>query len=99
MYGDTRERTLYAAPQFATEDGPKYPKAVTAREKDADVLLTFFDFPRRALEASLLCSSASEPISCFVDGVRREEKATSRGRGSRVTRDSPCRRSASRPSR
>jgi arylsulfatase len=31
--------------RFATEFGPKYPTAVATLEKDADVLLTFFDFP------------------------------------------------------
>src|SRR4029077_17471762 len=34
-----------AITRFATEYGPKYPKAVETLEKDADVLLTFFDFP------------------------------------------------------
>jgi transposase-like protein len=34
-----------AITRFAAEYGAKYPKAVTTLEKDADVLLTFFDFP------------------------------------------------------
>jgi len=34
-----------AVARFATDYGPKYPKAVTTLEKDADALLTFFDFP------------------------------------------------------
>src|SRR5262245_29763343 len=34
-----------AAQRFAGEYGAKYPKAVTTLKKDADALLTFFDFP------------------------------------------------------
>ena len=45
MYAETREQAREAITRFATEYGPKYPKAVTTLEKDADVLLTFFDFP------------------------------------------------------
>ena len=41
----TRKQAREAITRFATEYGPKYPKAVTTLEKDADVLLTFFDFP------------------------------------------------------
>ena len=45
MYAETREQAREAITRFATEYGPKYPKAVTTLEKDADVLLTFFDYP------------------------------------------------------
>jgi putative transposase len=45
MYGETREQAREAITRFATEYGPKYSKAVTTLEKDADQLLTFFDFP------------------------------------------------------
>jgi transposase-like protein len=45
MYAETREQAREAITRFLTEYGPKYPKAVTTLEKDADVLLTFFDFP------------------------------------------------------
>ena len=45
MWPKTREQAREAITRFATEYGPKYPKAVTTLEKDADVLLTFFDFP------------------------------------------------------
>ena len=45
MYAETREQAREAVTRFATEYGAKYPKAVTTLEKDADVLLTFFDFP------------------------------------------------------
>ena len=45
MYAETREQAREAITRFATEYDPKYPKAVTTLEKDADVLLTFFDFP------------------------------------------------------
>jgi transposase-like protein len=34
-----------AVRRFAVEYGPKYPEALMTLEKDADVLLTFFDFP------------------------------------------------------
>jgi putative transposase len=40
MYAETRAQAREAVTQFATEYGPKYPKAVTTLEKDADVLLT-----------------------------------------------------------
>ena len=45
MYAETREIAREAITCFATEYGPKYPKAVETLEKDVDVLLTFFDFP------------------------------------------------------
>jgi putative transposase len=45
MYAETRVQAREAVQRFATEYGAKYPKAVTALEKDADVLLTFLDFP------------------------------------------------------
>ena len=45
MYVETREQAREAIARFATEYRPKYPKAVTTLEKDADTLLTFFDFP------------------------------------------------------
>src|SRR5262249_11784837 len=52
MYAETREQAREAVTRFGTEYGPKYPKAVTTLEKDADVLLTFFDFPAEHMEAS-----------------------------------------------
>ena len=45
MYAETRGQAREAITRFAAEYGAKYPKAVTALEKDADALLTFFDFP------------------------------------------------------
>jgi Transposase, Mutator family len=45
MYAETREQAREAITRFATEYGAKYPKAVTTLEKDADALLTFFEFP------------------------------------------------------
>ena len=45
MYAETREQAREAAQRFATEYGPKYPKAVMTLEKDTDAQLTFFDFP------------------------------------------------------
>jgi len=45
MYAESRHHARDAIARFATEYSPKYPKAVETLEKDADVLLTFFDFP------------------------------------------------------
>jgi putative transposase len=45
MYAETREQAREAIARFGGEYGAKYPKAVATLEKDADVLLTFFDFP------------------------------------------------------
>jgi transposase-like protein len=45
MYAETRDQAREAVTRFATEYRAKYPKAVTALGKDADVLLTFFDSP------------------------------------------------------
>jgi putative transposase len=45
MYAETRDQGREAITRFATDYGPKYPKAVTTLKKDADALLTFFDFP------------------------------------------------------
>jgi putative transposase len=45
MYAETREHAREAVTRFVGEYGAKYPKAVTTLEKDAAVLLTFFDFP------------------------------------------------------
>src|SRR5262245_13469144 len=44
MYAENREQAREAISRFGTEYGPKYRKAVTTLEKDADVLLAFFDF-------------------------------------------------------
>jgi len=45
MYAETRTQAREGVTRFASEYGAKYPKAVTTLEKDADMLLTFFDFP------------------------------------------------------
>ena len=47
MYADTRAQAREAVARFVADYGAKYPKAVTTLEKDAHVLLTFFDFPPR----------------------------------------------------
>ncbi|PYO46639.1 MAG: hypothetical protein DMD84_25540 [Candidatus Rokuibacteriota bacterium] len=44
-YSETRAQVREAVRRFAVEYGPKYPEAWMTLEKDADVLLTFFDFP------------------------------------------------------
>jgi transposase-like protein len=51
MYAETRAQASEAIQRFATEYGPRYPKAAVTLEKDADVLLTYFDFPAEHWEA------------------------------------------------
>jgi len=79
MYAETREQARNAAQRFATEYGPKYPKAVTTLEKDADVLLTFFDFP--AGHSKHLCTS--NVIESPFATVRLRQRVT-KGTGSRT---------------
>src|SRR5262245_26078357 len=55
MYSETREQARKAITRFAGEDGAKYPKAVTTLEKDANALLTFFDFPAEHWKHLRIC--------------------------------------------
>ena len=48
---ETRKDAESAFDFFLEAYGPKYDKAAACLAKDRDVLLTFYDFPRRALEA------------------------------------------------
>jgi len=68
-----------AAQRFATEYGPKYPKAVTTLEKDADVLLTFFDFPAEHWK-HLRTSNVIESPFATVRLRQRVTKAQARAR-------------------
>ena len=79
MYAETREQAREAITRFATEYVPKYPKAVTTLEKDADVLLTFFDFPAEHWK-HLRTSNVIE--SSFAT-VRLRQRVT-KGAGSRT---------------
>ena len=66
--GDRRDR-----------DGPKYPKAVTTLEKDADVLLTFFDFPAEHWKHLRTANVIESPFAT----VRLRQRVT-KGAGSRT---------------
>jgi transposase-like protein len=79
MYAETRAHARDAIGRFAAEYGAKYPKAVTTLEKDADVLLTFFDFPAEHWK-HLRTSNVIE--SSFAT-VRLRQRVT-KGAGSRT---------------
>ena len=59
--------------------GPKYPKAVTTLEKDADVLLTFFDFPAQHWKHLRTSNVIESPFAT----VRLRQQVT-KGAGSRT---------------
>jgi putative transposase len=79
MYAETRERAREAAQRFATGYGAKYPKAVTTLEKDADVLLTFFDFPAEHWKHLRTSNVIESPFAT----VRLRQRVT-KGAGSRT---------------
>jgi len=79
MYAETREQARDAAQRFATEYGAKYPKAVTTLEKDADVLLTFFDFPAEHWKHLRTSNVIESPFAT----VRLRQRVT-KGAGSRT---------------
>ena len=79
MYAETREQAREAITGFATEYRPKYPKAVTTLEKDADVLLTFFDFPAEHWKHLRTSNVIESPFAT----VRLRQRVT-KGAGSRV---------------
>jgi putative transposase len=79
MYAETREHARKAITRFATEYGPKYPKAVTTLEKDADVLLTFFDFPAEHWKHLRTSNVIESPFAT----VRLRQRVT-KGAGSRT---------------
>ena len=64
---------------FATEYGAKYPKAVTTLEKDADMLLTFFDFPAEHWKHLRTSNVIESPFAT----VRLRQRVT-KGAGSRT---------------
>jgi putative transposase len=50
MYAPDRASALEEIALFSEEYGARYPKAVETLTRDQDQLLTFFDFPARALD-------------------------------------------------
>ena len=79
MYAETRAHAREAITRFATEYGAKYPKAVTTLEKDADVLLTFFDFPAEHWKHLRTSNVIESPFAT----VRLRQRVT-KGAGSRT---------------
>jgi putative transposase len=79
MYAETRAHARDAITRFATEYGPKYPKAVTTLEQDADVLLTFFDFPAKHWKHLRTSNVIESPFAT----VRLRQRVT-KGAGSRT---------------
>ena len=79
MYAETREQAREAIARFATDYGPKYPKAVTALEKDAAALLTFFDFPAAHWKHLRTSNVVESPFAT----VRLRQRVT-KGAGSRT---------------
>jgi putative transposase len=79
MYAESREHAREAITRFSTEYGAKYPKAVTTLEKDADVLLTFFDFPAEHWKHLRTSNVIESPFAT----VRLRQRVT-KGAGSRT---------------
>ncbi len=79
MYADTRGQAREAVARFVEEYGAKYPKAVTTLEKDADVLLTFFDFPAEHWKHLRTSNVIESPFAT----VRLRQRVT-KGAGSRT---------------
>jgi putative transposase len=79
MYAETREQARNGITQFTTEYGAKYPKAATTLEKDADVLLTFFDFPAEHWKHLRTSNVIESPFAT----VRLRQRVT-KGAGSRT---------------
>jgi transposase-like protein len=79
MYAETRMHAREAITRFATEYGPKYPKAVTTLVKDVDTLLTFFDFPAEHWKHLRTSNVIESPFAT----VRLRQRVT-KGAGSRT---------------
>jgi len=79
MYAETRAHARDATARFAAEYGAKYPKAVTTLEKDADALLTFFDFPAEHWTHLRTSNVIESPFAT----VRLRQRVT-KGAGSRT---------------
>jgi transposase-like protein len=79
MYAETRAHARDAIARFAAEYGAKYPKAVTTLEKDADALLTFFEFPAEHWKHLRTSNVIESPFAT----VRLRQRVT-KGAGSRT---------------
>ncbi len=79
MYAETREQAREAISRFEAEYGAKYEKAVTTLEKDADALLTFFDFPAEHWKHLRTSNVIESPFAT----VRLRQRVT-KGAGSRT---------------
>jgi hypothetical protein len=79
MYAETREQAREAITRFRSEYGAKYPKAVTTLEKDADAVLTFFDFPAEHWKHLRTSNMIESPFAT----VRLRQRVT-KGAGSRT---------------
>ncbi len=79
MYAETREHARNAIARFVAEYGAKYPKATAALEKDADALLTFFDFPAEHWKHLRTSNVIESPFAT----VRLRQRVT-KGAGSRT---------------
>jgi transposase-like protein len=78
MYAETREQAHEAITGFAAEFAARYPKAVTTLEQDAEVLLTFFDFPAEHWKHLRTSNVIESPFT-----VRLRQRVT-KGAGSRT---------------
>ena len=81
MYAETRGQAREAITRFATEFGPKYPKALTTLEKDADTLLTFFDFPAEHWKHLRTSNVIESPFATMRLRQRVTKGARSRTKG------------------
>jgi putative transposase len=79
MYAEIRAHARDGITRFAAEYGAKYPKAVTTLEKDADALLTFFDFPAEHWKHLRTSNVIESPFAT----VRLRQRVT-KGAGSRT---------------
>jgi len=79
MYAETRAQARDAMKRFTTEYGAKYPKAVATLNKDADALLTFFDFPAEHWTHLRTSNVIESPFAT----VRLRQRVT-KGAGSRT---------------
>ena len=79
MHAETRSHARDAITRFASEYSTKYAKAATTLEQDADVLLTFFDFPAEHWKHLRTSNVIESPFAT----VRRRQRVT-KGAGSRT---------------
>jgi transposase-like protein len=79
IYAETRDQARERISRFASEYRAKYPKAVTTLEKDANALLTFFDFPAEHWKHLRTSNVIESPFAT----VRLRQRVT-QGAGSRT---------------